>query len=146
VVDQSGWTWTARVRPGLYNWTRLNVDDNAIDQNFLPAEFAALRPVGRVQTADVTWRLVTECAGEGYFLCGDAGAVLDPTSSHGVVKAMLSGAHAADLIVQTARREKTEAEAADVFRRLFSGWFEKDVTRMKEQHAQWFGNRSCQQE
>src|ERR1035441_2417250 len=28
--DDTGWTWTVGVRPGFYNWTRLNVYDNAI--------------------------------------------------------------------------------------------------------------------
>jgi flavin-dependent dehydrogenase len=138
-VDKTGWTWTARVRPGLYNWTRLNVEDNAIDQSFTPEEFRSLRPVGRVQTADVTWRLVPECAGDGYFLCGDAAAVLDPTSSHGVVKAIMSGAHAADQIVQIIQRGADAREAAAAFRQLFSTWFEHDVTRLKKQHARWYG-------
>jgi flavin-dependent dehydrogenase len=138
-VDATGWTWTARVHPGLYNWTRLNVEDNAIDQNFSPAEFASLRQVGRVQTADVTWRLVPQCAGDGYFLCGDAAAVLDPTSSHGVVKAIMSGAHAADMIVQINRGEKDAPEAAAAFRQIFSTWFEHDVARLKQQHVRWYG-------
>ena len=138
-VDAAGWTWTARVRPGLYNWTRLNVGDNSIDQNFTPEEFGSLRPIGRVQTADVTWRLVPQCAGDGYFLCGDAAAVLDPTSSHGVVKAIMSGAHAADLIVQIVRRGGDAQEAATAFRQLFSTWFEHDVARLKGQHARWYG-------
>lgn len=140
-VDQTGWTWTARVRPGLYNWTRLNVEDNSIDQNFSPTEFASLRKVGRVQTADVTWRLVPQCAGDGYFLCGDAAAVLDPTSSHGVVKAIMSGAHAADMIVQIARGEIAAPEAAAAFRQIFSTWFEHDVARLKQQHVRWYGER-----
>jgi flavin-dependent dehydrogenase len=139
-VDKAGWTWTARVRPGLYNWTRLNIEDNSVDGNFTPAEFHSLKPVGRVQTADVTWRLVPECAGEGYFLCGDAAAVLDPTSSHGVVKAITSGAHAADLIVQIIRRATDPNDAAAGFRRLFHSWFEHDVARLKQKHAEWYRN------
>jgi flavin-dependent dehydrogenase len=141
-VDETGWTWTARVRPGLYNWTRLNIKDNSIDRNFSPMEFSSLRPIGRVQTADVTWRLAPQCAGDGYFLCGDAAAVLDPTSSHGVVKAIMSGAHAADLIIQIARREREAREAAAAFRQLFSTWFEHDVARLKQQHARWYGEPS----
>jgi flavin-dependent dehydrogenase len=138
-VDKNGWTWTARVRPGLYNWTRLNVEDNAVDRDFTPEEFASLRQIGRVQAADVTWRLVTECAGDGYFLCGDAAAVLDPTSSHGVVKAIMSGAQAADLIVQILKQGADAREAAAKFRELFSKWFEHDVGRLKGQHAKWYG-------
>jgi flavin-dependent dehydrogenase len=139
IVDETGWTWTARVRPGVYNWTRLNVEDNSIDQNFTPKEFCSLRQVGRVHTADVTWRLVTEGAGEGYFLCGDALAVLDPTSSHGVVKAIMSGVHAADSIAQIVHQEADAQKATEAFRQLFSAWFEHDVARLKEQHARWYG-------
>lgn len=138
-VDANGWTWTARVRPGLYNWTRLNVEDNSIDRNFTPKEFGSLHPVGRVKSADVTWRLVPECAGDGYFMCGDAAAVLDPTSSHGVVKAIMSGAHAADMIVQIIQRGGVARDAALSFRQLFSTWFEQDIARLKEQHARWYG-------
>jgi len=138
-VDQNGWTWTARVRPGVYTWARLNVTGNSIDQSFSPAEFGSLRPIGRVQTADVTWRLVPACAGDGYFLCGDAAAVLDPTASHGVVKAIMSGAHAADVIVQIARCETEAPAAAASFRQLFAMWFEHDVERLKQQHSRWFG-------
>ena len=100
-----------------------------------------LSQVGRVQTADVTWRLVPQCAGDGYFLCGDAAAVLDPTSSHGVVKAIMSGAHAADMIVQITRGEITAPDAAAAFRQIFSTWFEHDVARLKQQHARWYGER-----
>ena len=103
------------------------------------SEFASLRPVGRAQAADVTWRLVPECAGEGYFLCGDAAAVLDPTSSHGVVKAIFSGAQAADLIVKIMQRGTDAREAARDFRQLFSTWFEHDVARLKEQNTRWYG-------
>ncbi len=139
-VDKTGWTWTARVRPGLYNWTRLNVEDNSMDRNFTPLEFASLRLVGRVQSADVTWRLVPQCAGDGYFLCGDAAAVLDPTSSHGVVKAIMSGAHAADTIVRIIQRGADAREAAEAFRQLFSSWFEHDAALLREQHARWYGH------
>src|SRR6185295_14390082 len=141
-VDGAGWTWTARVRPNLYNWTRLNIGDHAIDKDFVPDEFRALRPAGRVQTADVTWRLITECAGEGYFLCGDAASVLDPTSSHGVVKAMMSGIHAVDQIVRIVRDGQNAEEASVTFRQLFAGWFEHDVARLKEQHARWYGGQA----
>jgi hypothetical protein len=65
----------ARVGAALH-WTRLNVEDNSLDQNFTPVQFGSFRPVGRVQSADVTWRLVPECALDGYFMSGDAAAGL----------------------------------------------------------------------
>jgi hypothetical protein len=56
-----------------------------------------------------------------------------------VVKAIMSGAHAADLIVQIIQHEGVAREAALSFRQLFSTWFEQDIARLKEQHARWYG-------
>ena len=140
-IDDSGWTWTVRVRPGLYNWTRLNVYGAGLEENFLPAEFAGLRQVGPLGSADVTWRFIPRCAGPGYFLCGDAAAVLDPTSSHGIVKAMTSGVLAADAIVQILRPDRNEEEAADEFRGIFKQWFETDAARLKADYQRMFGDR-----
>lgn len=100
-ADERGWTWTAEVRPNLYHWTRLNLDDEQPDANFVPAEFRELSPDGRSRGADVTWRVVRRPAGPGFFVTGDAAAVLDPASSHGVLKAILSGMLAARGIVET---------------------------------------------
>jgi flavin-dependent dehydrogenase len=141
LFDDTGWTWTVRVRPGLYNWTRLNVYDNAIAESFMPAELRNLRQVGLLGSADVTWRMTPACAGAGYFLCGDAAGVLDPTSSHGVVKAMVSGIVAADAIAQIADHHQTEEEAVQDFRRTFQEWFNHDATRLKADYRRMFGDR-----
>jgi flavin-dependent dehydrogenase len=46
---------------------------------------------------DMGWRLHPSCAGPGYFLMGDAAALLDPASSNGVLRALMSGMFAAHL-------------------------------------------------
>jgi flavin-dependent dehydrogenase len=138
-VDVRGWTWTVRIRPGLYNWVRLNVYDNAIEGDFLPDEFRGLRAIGPVQAADVSWRFVPECAGDGYFLCGDAAAVLDPTSSHGVVKAITSGVLAGDAIAQIVNDGRDPRQAAEEFRGTFKRWFEYDACRLKQDYTRMFG-------
>jgi len=140
-LDDTGWTWTVRVRPGLYNWTRLDVYDNAVDESFIPEEMRGLRQVGPMGSADVTWRITPACAGAGYFLCGDAAAVLDPTSSHGVVKAMVSGIIAGDAIAQIVNGGQTEEEAAQGFRQTFQEWFSYDVARLKADYRRMFGDR-----
>ena len=140
-VDDTGWTWTVRVRPGLYNWTRLNVYGHAMAENFIPGELANLKQVGPIGSADVTWRMIPSCAGAGYFLCGDAAAVLDPTSSHGVVKAMTSGVLAAEAIAKIASQTQTEENAVEEFRRTFQAWFEHDAARLKTDYRRMFGDR-----
>lgn len=96
--DAEGWTWIAKVQPQRYQWTRLSF---ASQPNFhwQPEDLAALSSEGKARAVDVTWRLVNPAAGPGYCLVGDAAAVLDPASSHGVLKAMTSGMMAAHLII-----------------------------------------------
>ncbi|HWC96226.1 MAG TPA: NAD(P)/FAD-dependent oxidoreductase [Candidatus Sulfopaludibacter sp.] len=140
-IDDEGWTWTVRVRPGLYNWARLNIYGTPIAEDFVAEELRGLRVVSPVQSADVTWRLVPQCAGEGYFLCGDAAAVLDPTSSHGVVKAITSGILAADRAAQVLKDGRDAEEAAYEFRQIFADWFAYDAGRLKVDYARMFGDR-----
>jgi flavin-dependent dehydrogenase len=99
-ADERGWTWTAEVRPNLYHWTRLNLDGGPPDATFVPAELRGLSPRGGCRGADVTWRVVRRPVGLGFFVTGDAAAVLDPASSRGVLKAISSGMLAARAITE----------------------------------------------
>jgi flavin-dependent dehydrogenase len=99
-ADERGWTWIARIGPSLYHWTRLNLDEEQPDATFVPTELRGLSPHGRSRGADVSWRVVERPAGPGYFVVGDAAAVVDPASSHGVLKAVLSGMLAASVMVE----------------------------------------------
>ena len=141
VSDARGWTWTARVRPHLYQWTRLSFVGDPGDEagqgerEWLPTEFKVLRPRGAARGADVTWRMVTRPAGAGYFLVGDAAAVLDPASSHGVLKAITSGILSAHYIAHVFGRRITELEAAQRYCDWISDWFEHDVARLKELYS-----------
>ena len=132
VADDGGWTWTARVRPGLYHWTRLSLDEARPDPAFVPQELRHLQPRGRTRGADVSWRAVEEPAGRGYFLVGDAAAVLDPAASHGVLKAILSGMMAAHLITQIVRQDANESEAAQSYSAWIHRWFEHDVAGLQD--------------
>jgi flavin-dependent dehydrogenase len=78
------------VQPGLYQWTRLRFGGG-------PSAAPAGEPAGKTRSTDVTWRFVPRCAGPGYFLVGDAAAVLDPASSHGVLRALMTGMRAGQL-------------------------------------------------
>lgn len=131
VADTKGWTWTAQVRPGLYQWTRLMLEPQRLASDFLPQELAALRPQGHRYAADVTWRKVGGLAGPGYFLAGDAGTVLDPASSHGVLKALMSGMMLGHLLGQLFRRERSEQAAAQGYGEWVTDWFEHDVEKLK---------------
>jgi flavin-dependent dehydrogenase len=130
-ADASGWTWTARVQPELYQWTRLDFARTSRPANWLPAELQRLVDEGAPRAADVTWRKVETVAGPGYFLVGDAAAVLDPAASHGVLKALMSGMMAAHLIESACRAGESEAHALLAYQEWLAGWFEADVAKLR---------------
>lgn len=137
VAGRGGWTWTARVKENVYQWTQLSLAKGAGRSSSTgpPAEFERLEPCGPARGADVTWRIASSPAGAGYFLVGDAAAVLDPASSHGVLKAMMTGMMAAHSIT-TATRGADQRHAAQSYSRWLHDWFNHDVSKLKRLYAQ----------
>jgi flavin-dependent dehydrogenase len=135
VADDCGWTWTARVDDGVYAWMRLDVTAGGqVAAPARPAEFARLRMRGRRRGADVSWRRVVAPAGPGYVLAGDAAAVLDPASSHGVLRALLSGSHAGRL-ARAVLSGGDEVRLGSEYARFVAAWFEHDVAKLRELYA-----------
>lgn len=133
-ANPSGWTWTARVWPGVYQWVRLVLDESRLDPSWRPPEFAGLVAPRRALGADVSWTRVRPAAGAGYFLAGDAAAVLDPASSHGVLAALMSGmavAHAAAAVVRGASPRRA-AKAYDAWTRAR---FLREVAELSRAYA-----------
>jgi 2-polyprenyl-6-methoxyphenol hydroxylase-like FAD-dependent oxidoreductase len=133
--SSTGWTWTARVRPGLYQWTRLTFDPQIRDGS-PPAEFVRLSPRGKVRGSDVTWRVIKEAAGAGYFLVGDAAAVLDPTASHGVLKALMTGIMVAQAVGRIVFEGEPEDQVVAAYRRWIAIWFQFDLERLSDLYEQ----------
>jgi flavin-dependent dehydrogenase len=82
--------------------------------------------------ADVTWRRVVCPAGFGYFIVGDAATVLDPASSHGTLRGMMSGIMAVHTILRIAKDGIPRQPAVTEYNRWLSGWFFHDVAKLKE--------------
>jgi flavin-dependent dehydrogenase len=130
-ADEKGWTWTAKVRHQLYQWTRLSWVEPP-PRHWLPLEFAGLTVHQPMRGADVTWRRVSQPAGEGYFLVGDAAMVLDPTSSHGVLRALMSGIMAGNLIAQNLKDNRLEQQAIQYYGEWIAQWFQHDVDKLRQ--------------
>ena len=114
-----GWDWQAPIGNGRTAWVSLRIDD----------------PFRRVETlpgTDVTWRTHPECAGAGYFLLGDAAAILDPSSSHGVLRALMSGIWCAHAISQWRRNCASMADVIAGYQHFIRQQFEHDLRRMRE--------------
>ena len=124
-----GWVWTARVRPNLFHWTRLFTMPAALRRAGPPPEFAGLVPLGRPKGSDVTWRLLESCAGPGYFVAGDAASVSDPSASHGVLRALLSGMLAGHLVLRKTFTNVPEPVLATEYCTFVRSSFEFDWAR-----------------
>ena len=135
IADKQGWLWTAKVHPQLYQWTRLAFEQQRIAKNWLPVEFHGLKPRGKARGADVTWRAVTEPAGPGYFIVGDAAAVLDPASSHGVLKAIMSGMMAGHSLAQVLKHGQPEHLAIKAYGQWVQNWLKHDLEKLRELYA-----------
>ena len=127
--DADGWTWIAEVEPRRFQWTRVTEAHQRPGAAWLPAGLRGLKaepPRG----ADVTWRIAQRVAGPGYFLTGDAAAVLDPSSSHGVLRAVMSGMMAAHLAARHLCFGDDGQACAEQYQQWLSDWFRHDVVEM----------------
>ncbi|HKP74395.1 MAG TPA: hypothetical protein VJT67_02580, partial [Longimicrobiaceae bacterium] len=119
-----------------YQWTRVSFGGPPAPADWLPDEFTGLARCGPAHGADVTWRIAERVAGAGWFMVGDAAAILDPTSSHGVLKALMSGIMAGHLITAIVQGRAPAGEAAAVYHGWLAGWFATDAARLGEFYRQ----------
>ena len=116
IADERGWTWLARVEHDEHQWVRLELDGSRPQADWRPPQFHGLSERQSARGADVTWRWVPACAGSGYFIVGDACAVLDPLSAQGILRALMTGMLAAQLIVGISRGAVPEQVAVAHYR------------------------------
>ncbi len=131
----SGWLWLARIGPTEHAWTRLLAPGEGLDRAWLPPAFAALEPVGPTRAADVSWRLLVPAAAVNGFAVGDAAARLDPGASRGVLRALVSGRHAAQLIGAATAGALPSGAAAGRYRRWVEGWYRHDLAGLTQLYA-----------
>ena len=130
VGDSKGWVWTALVRPGLCHWTCVRVGGSRADPGWVPVDLRGLTPVGPSKGADVTWRMAARPAHPAWFVVGDAACLLDPLSSKGVLRAMVSGIAAGHLIASVLNGRIAAAAAANVYQHWLSAWFAQEAMRL----------------
>lgn len=133
--DGGGWTWTARVRPGVYQWVRVSNNRVRPPRKWLPDALSGLIPIEGPRGIDVTWSRVRQAAGQGYFLTGDAAFVVDPASSHGLLKAIMSGMMAAHRAAAVLRGEIAADAAAQDYDGWLRQWFRHDVAELRKHYA-----------
>jgi flavin-dependent dehydrogenase len=125
-----GWTWLARVKKHVCQCVQLALTDGPLP---LPD---CVPPDTRFRGANVTWRLVPECAGAGYYLCGDAAAVLDPSASSGVSRALASGLRAADLIIEIEKNGMDSGVAEAVYQQWYASVFIEQARALAARYSE----------
>ncbi|WP_394051777.1 NAD(P)/FAD-dependent oxidoreductase [Xanthobacter versatilis] len=129
--DGGGWLWTARIERRRFTWARLSFGAPRASAKVIPA-IDGVEWDGRIRGADVTWRFLPACAGPGYFVVGDAAAIVDPASSHGVLRALMSGMMAAHVISNVLSGRVSERDGQHHYRAWLRSWFDHDVRLLRE--------------
>lgn len=130
-IHEDGWTWIAQTERKVCAWVRLDSRPGNGRRFTKPEVLRSFRPVGTERGTDVTRRIVERQGGEGFLYVGDAGALLDPASSHGVVRALMSGMAAANhaaRVVQLGLPLQTEVSAYD---RWIRSAFAREVAALR---------------
>ena len=136
-ADRGGWTWIAPLGARGWHWTRLSVEGKRTAPGWIPPALEGMRPLGASRGADVTWRVASAVAGMGWLIAGDAGAVLDPASSHGVLRALTSGARAGAAAAEVLRDPATERSAFAAFDRWFRSGVFRDEQALRASYRSW---------
>jgi flavin-dependent dehydrogenase len=124
------WSWIAQVDDGLCAWVRLNFAAR-VGRLPPPRQLKGFKHLAPPRGADVTWRIVARQGGEGFLYVGDAAAVLDPASSHGVVRALLTGMAAAQHAVRVIRLGHADRTEAAAFERWTRAMFLRDARALR---------------
>ena len=128
---KDGWKWIAKIHPDIIQWIRLSFENN-IPNDWIPEELKNLKQYGITRKMDMTWRIVSKPVGSNYFMVGDAAFVLDPASSHGVLRALMSGMMAAHLILKTQENQAQREQVILEYSKWIKEWFEHDANKLKE--------------
>ena len=91
------------------------------------------------QRCDVTWRYLPCCAGDGYFVVGDAALRLDPASGNGILRSMATAIKAVHCHITS--------EHYTIYRNLISQWIAYDSDQLakmyfeRHQDIPWLAQR-----
>jgi flavin-dependent dehydrogenase len=131
IRHKAGWAWIAQVDRERFQWITASWDFDSPGTRNLPNGLLHLDGISRMRGADVTWRVVNCPALPGYFCAGDAAAVLDPSSSHGVVRALASGIKAGFLAGHVTDSAEVSQRVAAEYCQWLRRWFEHDVRALR---------------
>jgi len=134
-LSECGWMWIAKVGRERFQWITASwVSDSSFAPQ-LPSGLLHLEGISRSRGANVTWRILNNPALPNYFSVGDAATVLDPSSSHGVIRALATGIKAGFFARQALHNAESSQRIANAYGRWVNRWFEHDVRRLQTAYS-----------
>lgn len=124
-----GWTWLAPQPPGHCAWTRLSLKGEI--SLLPPDELKDATTIGKIQFANMRWRMFRPVCTEGIVLCGDAAGILDPAAGQGIFNALWSGIEAANTVVRCLQQPGYESVHLAYYDDWFVQQFEMKVEKLK---------------
>jgi len=120
IPGKTGWTWLAPQPPNYCSWTRLSVKG---EKSFLPPdELNSYPTIGKINVANMRWRLYSPVCTEGIVLCGDAAGILDPAAGQGIFNALSSGIVAANTVIKCIQ----QTDLASFYLAQYDDWFVRE--------------------
>ena len=145
----SRWEWIAQIDSRRHAWVSLDLMDRRLAKRPGPPSLLSKgAPSGASGACDVTWKIARPCAGAGYFMVGDAAWVLDPASSHGVLKAVLSALTASEAIEEALSNRGRDDQSPARYIAWMEAWFRRDAAALisaysrMESSPSWLGAAS----
>lgn len=123
------WLWQAEIEPGVFNWTFVSTD-TTLHKDWVHASLES-KDHYQKQVLDVSWKVNNQPAAGNYMAVGDAAFTSDPSTSHGVLKAIMSGIMAANVLT----REDDPNRFAN-YNRWVSDWFLNELTEIQKLKSQ----------
>lgn len=133
-ANPNGWTWLAPYPPHYCSWTRLSIKgEKDLSQ---PQEIKDYHVFGKVQFANMRWRMYRPVCREGVVLCGDAAGILDPAAGQGILNALWSGIEAGKTVVSCIQQPDFAAYHLAQYDDWFVSQFEEKVRKLGEYYRE----------
>jgi flavin-dependent dehydrogenase len=134
-LSKCGWMWIAKVGREKFQWITASWTSDTSFEPQLPSGLLHLAGISRSRGANVTWRILNKTALPNYFSVGDAAAVLDPSSSHGVIRALATGIKAGFWARRALHDAESSRRIANAYDLWVKRWFEHDVRRLQTAYS-----------
>lgn len=129
---KKGWSWTAKVEENLLHWTQLCIADGKQEHPLAPDLYKDYKMIGKIMCSNVTWRCLKNNKATNLFPVGDAALLIDPSSSHGVLRAVMTGIMAADRIDKVLSSICLQDEAQSNYINWVREWYDADTKVLRQ--------------